>query len=98
MATYDPFTRLESGTWILAHIETLIATAIERNDSTMVVYACFETRNLIEKLEYYIINVALTDTERVKYVKALDKKGGLGKAFGVHPPRKSDHLKETIFD
>jgi hypothetical protein len=83
MPTYDPYKRLEVATWLLAHIQTLINSAKGHRDSTMAIYACFETRNFLEKLEFYIIAAALTEEERKKHFKDLEKMWGLNTAFGT---------------
>jgi len=82
MPQYNPHVRLEVGTWLLSHIQTLLNSAKIKRDTSLVIYACFETRNFIEKLEFYIIAAALTEEERVKNFKDLEKMGGLSKAFG----------------
>jgi len=82
MPTYDPYKRLEEATWLYAHINTLIGSAIGHQDSTLVIYACFETRNFIEKLEFYIIMAALTEEERAKHFEGVEKMWGLNSAFG----------------
>jgi hypothetical protein len=79
---YNPNKRLEEATWLYSHIPTLLANAIHFRDSSLVIYACFETRNFLEKIEFYIIMAALTETDRAKYFKDLEKKGGLSSGFG----------------
>lgn len=70
------------GTWIYANIQYLIELAVKYQDSTMVIYACFETRNFLEKIEFEIILAALTDSERSQYLPDLEKMHGLKMAFG----------------
>ena len=82
MPTYNPYKRLEIATWLYAHIKTLLQSAVGHQDSTMVIYACFETRNFLEKLEFFIIAAALTEEERIKNLKDLEKMWGLSTAFG----------------
>ena len=82
MAIYDPYNRQEIGTWLYSHIHTLLNNAKHFHDSSMVIYACFETRNFLEKLEFYIIMAALTEEERYKYLPEVEKMWGLASAFG----------------
>lgn len=79
---YHPYHRQEIATWLLSHIDTLLGNAVTFRDSSMVIYACFEMRNFIEKLEFYIIAAALTEEERQKEFKGLTRMAALSKAFG----------------
>lgn len=82
MEQYNAYKRREEATWIYAHVNNLLNAAIRKSDSTMVIYACFETRNFLEKLEFYIIMAALTLEERIKYMKNVENMRGLNSAFG----------------
>lgn len=70
------------GTWLYAHIQYLVDLAVKYKDPTMVIYACFECRNFLEKFEHEIILAALTEEEREQYLPDLAKMHGLTKAFG----------------
>jgi hypothetical protein len=70
------------GTWLYAHIQYLVDLAVRYEDPTMVIYACFECRNFLEKLEHEIICAALSETERQQYLPDLAKMHGLTKVFG----------------
>jgi hypothetical protein len=82
MPEYIPTKRMEMGTWLYAHIQYLVVLAKKYRDPTMVIYACFETRNFLEKLECEIILAALTEEERLKYLPEIEKMRGLTAAFG----------------
>lgn len=82
MPEYNPTKRHEESTWLYKHIQYLTNRAVQYQDTSMVIYACFESRNFLEKIEFDIIMCALTDNEVKKYFKDLKKMGGLNSVFG----------------
>ena len=53
--TYDYFKRVQSPSWLIKHIETLINEAQTKKSTSFVLYAAFEIRNLIEMISYELI-------------------------------------------
>jgi hypothetical protein len=60
---YDYHKRIQSESWLIVHIETLIKEAKANSNSSFVLYAALEIRNLIEKISYDIILLS-TDTNK----------------------------------
>ena len=74
---YDYHKREQTPSWLLAHINTLLREAISNNNSSFILYAAFEIRNLIEKISFDIIYMSTSGTERAKIESIAKGKQGI---------------------
>lgn len=74
--TYNYHKRIQNESWLIVHIETLISEAKKNNNSSFVLYAAFEIRNLIEKISYNLLIMSANKSEwEVIEKTAKDKQG-----------------------
>ena len=66
-------------TWILLKIEDLIDKAKREKDSSKVLYACLESRNLIEMLKFSKIQCSIPEEERNATAERASGQNGLEK-------------------
>jgi hypothetical protein len=77
MKLYDYHKREHHNSWILKHCEVLIEEAKKNFNSSLVLYAALEARNLLEKTEYDVL-LCFSDKEDWGYIKETAKmKNGL---------------------
>jgi len=75
--TYDYFKRIQSPSWLITHIETLITEAKTESSTSSVLYASFEIRNLIEKICYDLILMSTNKNEWEEIEKTAKGKQGI---------------------
>jgi len=73
--------RDESPMWIIRQIEVLLNESQKHNSSSKLFYACYETRNLLESIEFNYVFAALDVTEREDALKTIRKVDGIKKTF-----------------
>jgi hypothetical protein len=59
----------------------MLQTGIERQNTNSIIYAYFETRNSLEKMEFDLVQAAMTAEERKDYFDLMSKMDGSNKAF-----------------
>jgi hypothetical protein len=74
---YDYHGRIQNESWLITHIQTLIFEARLESSTSSVLYAAFETRNLIEKICYDLILMSSYKTEWDEIKKTVKGKKGI---------------------
>ncbi len=88
------FTKREhKPTWLLEYIEHLLKKANEFHNTSFVLYAALETRNLLELIEYSLIFMSLSEQEREKISETAHEKGAVEKFRNEYKTLKYKHLK-----
>jgi len=77
MPEFDTNKRSLDANWLLAQIELLIHSAKKFSNSSFVIYAALETRNLFERLEFELLAMAASGTETEKFLKETRGKTGI---------------------
>jgi len=91
---HDYFKRHQNEGWLIAHIEFLLSEAKIEMSSSSVLYAAFETRNLIEKICYDLIRMSANETEWEEIERTAKGRNGIDKANSKY---KSLKLKIQTF-
>src|SRR3984957_2419223 len=81
---YYPNIRHEDLTWLISHIKHLLFLGEEYKDSTMILYACYEARNFIEKLEFLFIIASINQKEWPNAIQIAKKKNGIQELVGKY--------------
>jgi hypothetical protein len=91
---YDYFKRHQNEGWLIAHIEFLLSEAKIEMSTSSVLYAAFESRNLIEKICYDLIRMSANETEWEEIERTAKGRYGIDKANSKY---KSLKLKTQTF-
>lgn len=95
--SYNFNIRYKNCGWFIPHINYLLEESEKYNNSSLVIYACFEMRNLIEQIEYGFVTIALTEGEWKKYKPDFENIGGIKKVFGkATDSNRNENLKEKL--
>jgi hypothetical protein len=78
---YNPSLRDGSPLWLIKKIEQLREESKMEKDSSKLIYACFESRNLLENLEFHFVYPAFSEGERPEVLKSIRKADGIRKTF-----------------
>jgi hypothetical protein len=77
MPEFKPHERSLNSSWLIAQINRLIGSAKNFSDSSLVIYAALETRNLFERLEYELLGMAAKGTETEEFLKGIRGRTGI---------------------
>lgn len=78
---FDPEVRVNQITWQIEYIKMMLVSAEERRNPNISIYACFETRNLLEKIEFDIVMAAMSAEERELHFDNMQKINGSKNTF-----------------
>lgn len=77
--TYDYHFRHPSQSWLLMHITVLLEEATKYKNSSLVLYAAFEARSLLEKIEFDILLMSVEESEHENLRSMASGKNGINK-------------------
>ncbi|GAB3217590.1 hypothetical protein J0A67_00770 [Algoriphagus aestuariicola] len=80
MPEFNTYNRSLEVPWILRQIERLMTSAKNFSDSSLVLYAALETRNLFERLEFELIAMAAKGTDSEEFLNEICGRLGIQKA------------------
>lgn len=78
--TYEFNERIQNVNWSLIHIDTLLNYARENKNPSFVIYAAFESRHLLERIEFEIIVMSANSKFGLQDFEAIKKRHGINKA------------------
>lgn len=81
MREFNPEIRENQITWQMAYILTLVDHASVKQDSSTLLHACFESRNLLEKIEFDLVQAAMSLSQRKQYLKEMSRMDGTKNVF-----------------
>lgn len=79
MTEFNPTNRTPDANWFLAQIDLLVRSAKEFKDSSLVIYAALETRNLLERIEFELLAMATIGSNSEKFIEDIRGKTGIHK-------------------
>lgn len=79
MAEFKPHERSLDPVWLIEQIKLLIHYAKNLNDSSFVIYAALETRNLFERIEFELLAMAAKGTDTENFLRGIRGKTGIKK-------------------
>ena len=77
---YNFHERMQNPSWSFIHIENLLDLSRKNKNSSFVVYAAFESRNIIERIEFELIVMSANSILGIKDFEDIKKKHGIQKA------------------
>lgn len=77
MPNFNPHERTLTVTWLLEQIKLLLKSAKHLSDSSLILYAALETRNLFERLEFELLAMAAAGTESEEFLIGISGKTGI---------------------
>lgn len=86
--------RTKKYNWFIKQINSLIDEANRTNNSSLIIYACFEMRNFFEQIEYSLVTLAIGEEKWEHNKNLFEKIKGIENVF-----KKSDDdssIKKTI--
>ncbi len=78
--TYEFNKRIQNVNWSLIHIETLLNYSRENKNPSFVIYAAFESRHLLERIEFEIIVMSANSKFGHQDFVDIKKRHGINKA------------------
>jgi len=79
MSEFDTNKRSLDANWLLAQIDLLIYSAKKLSNSSFVIYAALETRNLFERIEFELLAIAAKGTDTEIFLRGIRCKTGIKK-------------------
>ncbi|MCH6235032.1 hypothetical protein [Cognataquiflexum rubidum] len=79
MTEFDTNKRSLDANWLLAQIDILILSAKKFSNSSFVIYAALETRNLFERIEFDLLAIAAKGTDTEIFLRGIRGKTGIKK-------------------
>ncbi len=77
---YDFHTRIQNPYWSIIHIENLLEYSRQNKNSSFVIYAAFEARNMLERIEFELIIGAANSKFGKQDFEEIKKRHGIKKA------------------
>lgn len=77
MPEFDPNKISLDPSWLLAQIQLLFHSAKIFSDSSLVIYAALETRNIFERLEFELLAIEAKGTETEEFLREIRGKTGI---------------------
>lgn len=79
MQKFDFHSRYQNIDWSIKQIESLLILAKNHNNSSFVIYAALEARNILERVEYEILFMAAHKYLDKSWMDLIEKKNGIQK-------------------
>lgn len=77
MTEFNTHERSNSPVWLICQINLLIKSAKQLSDTSLILYAALETRNLLELLELEILKTAVKGTDYAIFLREIKGKSGI---------------------
>lgn len=81
MREFNPEIRENTITWQMAYILTLLDYSSAKQDASVLIHACLESRNLLEKIEFDLVQAAMSPSQRKQYLKEMSRMDGTKNVF-----------------
>jgi len=77
---YNFHTRIQNPTWSMIQIENLLEYSRQNKNSSFIIYAAFESRALLERIEFELIVMSANSTFGIEDFENIKKRHGIQKA------------------
>lgn len=77
---YNFHTRIQNPNWSIIHIKNLLEYSRRNKNPSFVIYAAFESRNLLERIEFTLIVMSANSTFGIEDFENIKKRHGIQKA------------------
>lgn len=77
---YNFHTRIQNPNWSIIHIKNLLEYARQNKNSSFMIYAAFESRALLERIEFELIIMSAHSTFGIEDFESIKKRHGIQKA------------------
>jgi len=77
---YNFHTRIQNPNWSIIHIENLLELSQKNKNPSFLIYAAFESRNLLERIEFELIVMSANSTFGMEDFENIKKRHGIKKA------------------
>lgn len=74
---YDFHTRHQNPSWSFHHVAALIDLAESNRNSSFIIYAALECRNIFEKIEHDILLLAAIESNYSEWIEIIKRKNGI---------------------
>ncbi len=77
---YGFHTRIQNPQWSIIHIENLLELSRQNKNPSFIIYAAFESRNLLERIEFELIVMSANSIFGIEDFENIKKRHGIQKA------------------